>query len=210
MTLEQSPDSFRRGEPPRVRTPRVRLKPKAHRSGYVDGAWWPRSDDLATELPDLIAVLSLQLRAIDRVTYDLSEWAAAPAELATGGRAVRLDGYHRQPPDTLEVLDSNDNKIVLLVVPFHTDPDHAHAIVMAAAAADNVSSVDTLLMISVEDRESRTERTATQDRWESQGEPNHSTSRDRPWPMRQVFPALSRPDSAAPTGYKLGPQDYDD
>ncbi|WP_459956134.1 DUF5994 family protein, partial [Mycobacterium avium] len=26
-----------------ARTPRLRLKPKAPQSGYVDGAWWPRS-----------------------------------------------------------------------------------------------------------------------------------------------------------------------
>jgi len=37
MTLEQAGKSFRRDETPRVRTPRLRLKPKAPRSGYVDG-----------------------------------------------------------------------------------------------------------------------------------------------------------------------------
>ncbi len=202
MTLEQPRDSFRRDGTPRVRTPRLRLKPKAHRSGYVDGAWWPRSDDLTTELPDLIAVLSFRLRAIDRVTYNLSEWTTTPAELATGGRAVRLDGDHRQLPNTLEVLDANGNKIVLLVVPIHTDPDHAHAIVMAAAASDNVSSADELLMISVKDRESRTKRTAAEERWESPGGAKQPTSRDRPPPVRQVFAASSS--SAHPPGYTLG------
>jgi hypothetical protein len=27
-----------------AQTPRLRLKPKAPQSGYVDGAWWPHSD----------------------------------------------------------------------------------------------------------------------------------------------------------------------
>jgi Family of unknown function (DUF5994) len=49
------------------KTPRLRLKPKAPMSGRVDGAWWPRSDDLTKELPDLLAVLSVRLGAIDRV-----------------------------------------------------------------------------------------------------------------------------------------------
>ena len=32
-------------------------------------------DDLAKELPDLLAVLSVRLGAIDRVLYNLAEWA---------------------------------------------------------------------------------------------------------------------------------------
>ena len=56
--------------------------------------------------------------------------------------------------------DTNRNKMVLLVVPSQTDPDHAHAIVMAAAAPNNSSPVDTLLEISQQDRGSRRRATA--------------------------------------------------
>jgi Family of unknown function (DUF5994) len=126
-------------------TPRLRLKRKAHTSGYVDGAWWPHSDDLPTELPDLLSVLSVRLGTVGRVMYNLDEWAKAPRRITTGGCSVRLDGYHRQPANTLEVLDLHGNRIVLLVVPAQTEPDHAHSIVMAAAATDNASSVDSLL-----------------------------------------------------------------
>ena len=121
------------------------MKRKAPTTGYVDGAWWPHSDDLQTELPDLLAVLSVRLGAVARLTYNLAEWVKAPPKVAIGGRMVRLDGYHRQPPRTLAVLDTYGNKIVLLVVPAHTEPDRAHAILMAAAATDDASSVDTLL-----------------------------------------------------------------
>jgi Family of unknown function (DUF5994) len=38
---------------PPEHTPRLRLKPKAPQSGYVDGAWWPHSEDLTAERPDL-------------------------------------------------------------------------------------------------------------------------------------------------------------
>jgi len=125
--------------------PRLRLKRKAAMTGYVDGAWWPRDDDLTTELPDLLAVLSVRLGAVARVTYNLGEWADAPRKASIGGQIVRLDGYHRQPPNTLGVLDTYGNRIVLLVVPAHTAPNRAHAIVMAAAATEDASSVDTLL-----------------------------------------------------------------
>jgi hypothetical protein len=146
MTLIQDrTDVGQRNSPPE-HTPRLRLKPKAPRSGYVDGAWWPRSDDLAAELPDLLAVLSVRLGRIDRVMYNLNEWAKAPAKLATGGRRVRLDGYRRQPINTVEVLGLNRNRIVLLVVRPNADPDGAHATLMAAAAPSNDSTVDSLLM----------------------------------------------------------------
>jgi len=153
MTPRQALTDVERHNTPPEHTPRLRLKPKAPQSGYVDGAWWPRSDDLAAELPDLLAVLSVRLGRIDRVLYNLNEWAKPSAKLVTGGRRVRLDGYRRQPLTTLEVLGLNRNKIALLVVPPNTDPNEAHAILMAAAAPSNDSTVDSLLMNSARDRE---------------------------------------------------------
>ena len=157
MTLQQLPTDVGRHYTPPEHTPRLRLKPKAPKSGYVDGAWWPRSDDLAAELPDLLAVLSVRLGRIDRVMYNLNEWAKPSARLVTGGRRVRLDGYRRQPINTVEVLGLNRNKIALLVVPPSTDPDEAHATLMAAAAPSDDSTVDSLLTISDRDREIRTQ-----------------------------------------------------
>jgi hypothetical protein len=37
---------------------RLRSKPKAPTTGWVDGGWWPRSRDLAAELPGLLSVLA--------------------------------------------------------------------------------------------------------------------------------------------------------
>jgi hypothetical protein len=141
------------------------LKPKAPTTGRVDGAWWPHSDDLANELPDLLAVLSVRLGAIDRVMYNLTEWVKAPKRLLTGGRAVRLDGYRLQPANTLEVLGIGREKVLLLVVPPHTDPDRAHQTMMTAAAPDNASSVDDLLGISADDRDAHDRTAATEQRW---------------------------------------------
>src|SRR2546423_14793772 len=44
-----SPLTSKVNEPPR-QTLRLSLKPKAPTTGYVDGAWWPWSSDLAAEL----------------------------------------------------------------------------------------------------------------------------------------------------------------
>ncbi|KZS60472.1 DUF5994 family protein [Mycobacterium ostraviense] len=129
---------------PPENTPRLRLKPKAPTTGYVDGAWWPHCDDLPIELPDLLAVLSVRLGPIDRVTYHLAEWAEAPTKLRIGQRIVKLSGYYRQPANTIEVFGVNQ-KIILLVVPHHTDPHHAHDSMMAAATPNNGSTTDCLL-----------------------------------------------------------------
>jgi len=126
-------------------TPRLRLKPKAPTSGYVDGAWWPHSEDLEAELPDLLKVLSVRLGSIDRVLYNLADWTAAPVKFSTGGGMVRLSGYHRQPGKTVEIIGRNRTKLVLLVVPARTEPEHAHSIMMAAAAPDDASTIDGLL-----------------------------------------------------------------
>ena len=169
MTLEHTIDLRQHWTPP-GRTPRLRLKAQAPESGYVDGAWWPHSDDLTIELPDLLAVLSVRLGRIDRVLYKLGEWAEAPARLLTGGRAVRLDGYRRQPVSTVEILGLNRSRIVLLVVPPRTDSDVAHTTMMAAAGPNNVSTIEDLLTISLRDKSSTVmSSAAAQERWESEG-----------------------------------------
>ncbi|MDT5329996.1 MAG: hypothetical protein QOF31_1293, partial [Mycobacterium sp.] len=110
---------------------------------------WPRSDDLTHELPDLLAVLSVRLGRIERVMYNVGEWAKAPAKAMLGERAVRLDGYRRQPINTLEVCGVNRGRILLLVVPPDTNADQAHATMMAAAAPNNHVSTEGLLTAAV-------------------------------------------------------------
>jgi len=175
MTLQKGHTNVTRRHTPPGHTPRLRLKPKAPRSGYVDGAWWPHNDDLTAELPDLLAVLSVRLGPIDRVIYSLNEWAKAPKKLATDGRTVRLDGYRLQPVNTVEVLGLNRDRIVLLVVQPHTDPDDAHTTMMAAAGPNNAATVDGLLGIGLRDRETRAQAAAARARWESEGGAECST-----------------------------------
>jgi hypothetical protein len=149
MTRRNGPDASGDDHAGPENTPRLRLKPKAATTGHVDGAWWPRTDDLAAELPDLLAVLSVRLGAVDRVLFNLAEWATVPRRLTTGGRAVRLDGYQRQPASTLQVLGANgSDRILLLVVPPHSDPDAAHEAMMTAATPSDASTVDDLLAAS--------------------------------------------------------------
>ena len=148
MTLKSDYVDAGRLHSPPAHTPRLRLKRKAPQSGYVDGAWWPHSVDLAAELPDLLSVLSVRLGPIGRVIYNMNEWEKTQAKLVVGGRTVRLDGYVRQPVSTIEMLSLNSGKIVLLVISPHVDAAQAHAIMMAAAGPSNASTVEDLLRSS--------------------------------------------------------------
>ncbi len=170
MTRHHDHPQDRRIAPSPERTPRLRLKSKAPQTGHVDGAWWPRTDALVSELPDLLAVLSVRLGSIDRVLYNVDQWSTSPARLVMGDRKVRLDGYRYQPPNSVGILGLNGGGITLLVVPPSTDSNDAHTMLMAAAVTGNASTVEDLLRIKLQDSRIRPQRpSGDQDRWESDG-----------------------------------------
>lgn len=151
--------------------PRLRLKPRGSVVGMVGGAWWPRTDDLAVELPDLLAVLSVRLGPIDRVLYKLGEWGPTPADLTIGERLVCLDGYRDQTANTIQVIGSNRDALVLLALPPQTDPKSAHTAMMAAAGRDDASTAEQLLPKSAlnSNIDPPAATAAEQGRWESEG-----------------------------------------
>ncbi|PPJ24694.1 hypothetical protein C5E45_25240 [Nocardia nova] len=150
------------------RAPRVRLKPDSAKTGYVDGAWWPRSDDLEVELPALLATVAGRLGPVRRITYRLGEWASAPSDLVIEGLAVRLEGHRTGTVNTIEMLGTRDRRLVLLVIPPYTDDQQAFAAMTTASATGDVSTVDELLMISPGERRDRTTRAAAVRRWSSE------------------------------------------
>ena len=123
---------------------RLRLKPKAATTGEVDGGWWPRSRDLAVELPGLLAVLAVRLGRIERVSYHLGDWDPTPARLSVEGGVVRLGGYRTQHADTVDVLAARQ-RVTLLVVPPETSAQAAHEALMTAGRRGNTDDVQALL-----------------------------------------------------------------
>ncbi|MFI7166799.1 DUF5994 family protein [Rhodococcus erythropolis] len=133
--------------------PRLRLKPD-HLSGTavpigsVDGAWWPHSADLASQLPELLTVLITHLGPIDRVVYELNGLDSHPTYLTFAGRSVRLDGYKFQPHGTVYVTGLGGKRLVILVIPPHCDAEAAHRALTIASEAGNESFVGELLSIA--------------------------------------------------------------
>ena len=151
---------------------RLRLKPKAPTTGWVDGGWWPRSRDLAAELPRLLTVLSVRLGPIERVSYHLGDWAPTVGKISVGGGVVRLAGYRSQHADTVDVLAARQ-RVTLLVVPPEATTQTAHAALMAAGHRGNSEVVEALLKSGVStapvlDRAGG-EADAASQRWELDG-----------------------------------------
>ncbi|MEV6135240.1 DUF5994 family protein [Nocardia sp. NPDC051990] len=110
----------------------MRLRPKAERDGYIDGAWWPRSGVLPAELPDLLAVLSVGLGPVWRVVYDPACWSRAPQQITVDNHVVRLDPYRFERWNTMFVFGRDSGLIVLRVIPSATAEGTARAALMAA------------------------------------------------------------------------------
>ncbi|HVV08335.1 DUF5994 family protein [Amycolatopsis sp.] len=128
------------------RSLRLQLKPEAPSTGYVDGAWWPRSRDLAAELPALLAVLAGRPGRIERVTYNLTSWQAAGRRLSmAGGADVRLEGFRSQHADTVTISGQGRQRLTLLVVPPETPAAVAHRVLSQAAHWGNTATVASLL-----------------------------------------------------------------
>ncbi|QLY29251.1 DUF5994 family protein [Nocardia huaxiensis] len=151
----------RHGEP----TPRVLMKPVAPKSGYVDGAWWPYTDNLVAELPGLLTVLAARLRPVIQVAYHLVEWTTPAGELVVDDRSVRLDWHGHAAAHTVALLGPLNRRLVLLVVPPDTDPGDAYTAMTAAASANNSSTADDLLQIGIRQRRARKQRAAAVRRW---------------------------------------------
>jgi hypothetical protein len=153
---------------PTLATLRLRLKP-AHRScGFVQGAWWPRSTDLAAELPSLLAALSLRLGPIDRVRYHQSDWSSAPSRIKHLGDGVVFEAS-RESPNVITVSGQRFGRLTLLVVPPYTEPSRAYAAMTTAASVRDSSTPNELLRINGRSRNDRRHALIALQRWESDG-----------------------------------------
>jgi hypothetical protein len=130
--------------PASTATDRLCLKPESATTGFVDGAWWPASRDLAAEMPSLLDALGDQAGPVERVSYNIDAWNAVPRKVRVDGHVVRMGGFRSQSAATLKVLGER-RTLTLLVVPPETDEQAAHHILATASEADNTDGVDALM-----------------------------------------------------------------
>jgi hypothetical protein len=142
------------------------LKPRGPVTGFVDGAWWPRSRDLPAELPALLAVLAVRLGPVESVSYNLDAWGSTPRRITLDGRLVRLAGYRSRHPATIDVI-SGHHRVTLLVVPPAATPQAAQIMLMAAGRRANADPIEALLLAGAADDADD----EAQQRWDLDGGP---------------------------------------
>lgn len=125
-------------------TARLELKPSAPATGHVDGAWWPRSRNLAVELPALAAELAGRIGPVERLSYNLTAWSATARKVTVDGAIVRLEGFRAQHPDTVDVLGAQQ-RLTLLVVPPEASPQAAQRALLEAGQPGNTDNIEELL-----------------------------------------------------------------
>jgi hypothetical protein len=101
---------------------RVRLRREgATAETAFDGAWWPRSRELATELPELVAALDLLGVRIERFTHPVQPWGPVDRKIMVNGHTVRTGGFCSMDPQLVSLTVAGGRRLDLLVVPPEAD-----------------------------------------------------------------------------------------
>ncbi|MFI1713396.1 DUF5994 family protein [Streptomyces litmocidini] len=143
------PDEIHRAVKPG--TALLRLRTTHSREGVLDGAWWPRSRDVETELPALIQAVTAHLGPVTRVGLDTDAWEKVPTRVVVDDRVVRLDSFPIGD-DTVLITRGDNDHFALLVVPPHATADAARAAMARAIAADNVTQAAEILLATLPER----------------------------------------------------------
>ncbi|MBV6701742.1 DUF5994 family protein [Kitasatospora aureofaciens] len=125
--------------------PRLVLEPTMSRDGIFDGAWWPRSNHILAELPDMLTALGAHLGRIIRVGLDTAAWDGVPRSIAVNGLVIRINWFSGSDA-TISVTRGFQDHFLLLVVPPRTDPETASSAMTAAAETGNHTPAAELLL----------------------------------------------------------------
>lgn len=112
---------------------RLSVKPPGPPSGLLDGAWWPRSRDLARELPALTDLLDPLWGRITRVTVNPTYWPVVPRKISVNGRVVKVGWFRaEQDPHQLMLRSYHVGRWDLLIIPPETGAEAAGRLMAAA------------------------------------------------------------------------------
>ncbi|MCT9075124.1 DUF5994 family protein [Streptomyces fulvoviolaceus] len=113
---------------------RLRLAPRNGMPLPIDGVWWPRSYDLLTELPGLLAGLPRTWGHITNVTVSGTAWSATPGRMLVANQVVQLHrSLSTSAPHTVVLLAPGRGRWDLLIIPPDTTAEAAEPLMAAAA-----------------------------------------------------------------------------
>jgi Family of unknown function (DUF5994) len=122
--------------------PRLRLRRDRSGAALLDGGWWPRSADPATELPGLILALDAAGGRVTRVMLGAADWNASKPRRVTvdgpaGRRVVRLGWFATMPAGLLTAISANGDRTDLVTIPMGAGEQDAAAAMEQASQAGN-------------------------------------------------------------------------
>ncbi|MET9915429.1 DUF5994 family protein [Streptomyces sp. NPDC006476] len=124
-------------EPVAAPAARVTLKSDGTSRGLLDGAWWPRSRDLLSELPALTDVLDPLFGRITRIAVNPEHWPVIPPKVPVHGHIVKVGWFTPEiDPHKLLLLSYGTGRWDLLIIPPETGPQTAARLMAAASDPD--------------------------------------------------------------------------
>ncbi|MEV7884945.1 DUF5994 family protein [Streptomyces sp. NPDC002817] len=133
-------------------TARLALKSESRSGGpaELDGAWWPRSRDLTSELSALADMLDPLWGRITRIAVNPRNWPILPPRIYVNGHVVKVGWFTTElDPHAIVLLSFTAGRWNLLVVPPETGAPSA-ARLMAAASADTGPPVTATALMTAE------------------------------------------------------------
>jgi hypothetical protein len=147
MTAATKQPAARKPEQSTADAIRLQMDPRSSHTTVLDGAWWPRSRDLAAELPALVHALNGVRGAISHAMLNPGDWDLPhPRRIPASEGQVRLGWYTSQPSGLLTLIcDFGRDRFDLLVVPVDATAPSAEAAMDAAADSDDKQRAPELL-----------------------------------------------------------------
>ncbi|MGW1888768.1 DUF5994 family protein [Streptomyces sp. NPDC002004] len=140
-------------EPVAAPAARLALKTDGTSPGLLDGAWWPRSRDLLSELPALTDVLDPLWGRITRIAVNPKYWPVIPHKVPVGGHVVKVGWFTPEiDPHKLLLLSYGTGRWDLLVIPPETGAESAARLMAAASDYDGPPLTASALIAADETR----------------------------------------------------------
>ncbi|MFD0626396.1 DUF5994 family protein [Streptomyces sanglieri] len=135
----------------------------------MDGAWWPYSRDLFTELPSLVEALDGRWGRITRAMVNPTRWPVVPHKVPVTGHIVHVGWFTEQDPDKVILLSRTAGRCDLLVIPPETEPAAAARLMTTAAVPGSVLTAGVLMSEEAATGRRMRDARSSQEVWETDG-----------------------------------------
>ena len=161
-------------QPARPARGSVRLRLAEHaEDNRLDGGWWPRSTDLATELAALVARLPDDLGRVVHALVPEGDWDPVPERVKTSAGPVDVESSRSRVPHLLRLTTSAGTILDLLVVPAWFTPGQGEEALLASATTGNIHDATDLLREVIDEPEAD-----PRDEWSGHGDSWWESTRD--------------------------------